>query len=115
MNIKFTWKIWVLIIFLLFSVLSIFGFPPTFFKTGVFISSIESNSAAFDSGLRQGQIIIAVDGKEIKNLGDYANALSGKFDSNVSEKIILTTTNVEFILFENHPPEIIVSNIPKTN
>ena len=115
MNIKFTWKIWVLIIFLLFSVLSIFGFPPTFFKTGVFISSIESNSAAFDSGLRQGQIIIAVDGKEIKNLGDYTNALSGKFDSNESEKIILTTTNAEFILFENHPPEIIVSNILKTN
>ena len=115
MNIKFTWKIWVLIIFLLFSVLSIFGFPPTFFKTGVVISSIESNSAAFDSGLRQGQIIIAVDGKEIKNLGDYANALLGKFDSNESEKIIVTTTSAEFVLFENHPPEIIVSNILKTN
>ncbi|MBI2043115.1 hypothetical protein HYT25_01865 [Candidatus Pacearchaeota archaeon] len=117
MNIKFTWKIWLLIILLVFSMLSIFGFPPMLFEEGVLIKSVASNSTAFSEGLRQGQMIIAVDGKEIKNIDDYSNALSGKFpvNSNQSVKTEITTKDSEIILFSKTAPEITVSNIPKTN
>ena len=67
---KLTWKIWLLIVVLAFSLLSIFGFPPQFFQKGVLITSVETNSTAFEEGLRQGQIIIGVDGKKIDNLDD---------------------------------------------
>jgi len=67
MKLKFTWKIWLLIIVLVFSLLSIFGFPPTFLEKGVIITHIEANSTAFDMGLRQGQIITSIDGNKINN------------------------------------------------
>ena len=74
---KIGWKIWVLIIFLVFSLLAIFGFPPTFLQKGVFVSSIEANSTAFEQGLRQNQIIIELDGQKIENLEDKVT-LSGE-------------------------------------
>ena len=115
MNIKFTWKIWLLIILLTLSFVSIFGFPPMFFEEGVVIKSVSSNSTAFAEGLRQGQVIIAIDEKEVKNIEDYADTISGKFPSNESVKTTITTKESEIILFSSHAPEIIVSNIQKTN
>ncbi len=114
-NMKLGWRIWALIIILGLSLLAIFGFPPTFFQDGVVIKSVSQNSTSFDSGLRQNQIIIGIDGKEINNVEDYANALAGKFVSNTSTKTIITMKNSEFVLFTNSAPEITVSNVPKTN
>src|SRR3990167_661625 len=114
-NMKLGWRIWTLIVILLLSLLAIFGFPPTFFQDGVVIKSVSQNSTSFDSGLRQNQIIIGIDGKEIKNVEDYADALAGKFISNTSTKTIITMKNSEFVLFTNSAPEITVSNVPKTN
>lgn len=111
---KIGWRVWLLIIILLLSLLSIFGMPPTFFAKGVVIKSVEANSTAFNSGLRQGQTITAVDGKEITNLDDYTIALEGKFIANKSVKMIVTTKDSEVIFFSKSPPEITVSNIPKT-
>jgi len=115
MKIKFTWKIWILIIVLLFSLLSIFGFPPTFFQQGVLITSVDQNSTAFEQGLRQGQIITAIDGKEISSLEDFTNILQNKFPSQEKIKTTVFTEDVEYILFSNEAPEIIATNIPKTN
>ncbi len=115
MKINFTWKIWVLIIFLILSTLSIFGMPPTFFEKGVVIKSVDLNSTSFDQGLRQGQIIIGIDGREIANLEDYAKALSGKFASNENVRMTITTEDSEFVLFSNHLPDITVSDISKSN
>ncbi|MBU2053016.1 MAG: PDZ domain-containing protein, partial [Nanoarchaeota archaeon] len=112
---KLTWKIWLLIIVLVLSLLSIFGMPPTLFQKGVLVTSIESNSTAFEQGLRQGQIIIEIDGKSITSLDDFSNALQGKFDSDENVKTIINTKDSEIILFSNQAPEIIVSEIPKTN
>ena len=112
---KLTWKIWLLIIVLGFSLLSIFGMPPTFLEKGVLITSIESNSTAFEQGLRQGQTIVAIDGKIINNLEDFSNTLSGKFSSNENIKIIFQTQESEVILFSDQAPNITVAEIPKTN
>lgn len=104
-----------MIVILALSVISIFGVPPTFFEKGVVIKSVGLNSTAFDQGLRQGQIITFIDGKSISNSDDYAKTLSGKFISNESVKTIVTTKNSEFVLFSSNPPEIIVSDVSKSN
>ena len=115
MKTKLTWKIWLLIIIVALSLLSIFGMPPTFFQKGVLVTSIETNSTAFEQGLRQGQIIIEIDSQKITNINDFTKIMQGKFDSNESVKTILQTKDSEIILFSNQAPEIIVSEIPKTN
>ncbi len=111
---KLTWKIWLLIIILGFSLLSIFGMPPTFTQKGVLITSVELNSTAFEQGLRQDQIITNIDGVSIENLEDFSNALK-KFPSEENIKIIFQTRDFEIILFSNHAPNITVAEVPKTN
>ena len=108
---KLTWKIWLLIIFVVLSLLSVFGLPPSFFQKGVLITSVEVNSTAFEQGLRQGQVIIEIDGEEISNLEDFSNIMQEKFIYNESAKIIITTKNSEIVLFTDHIPEITVSEI----
>ena len=71
---KLTFKIWLLIIVLALSLLSIFGFPPTFTQKGVLITSVDANSTAYEQGLRQGQVITQIDGQTIGNLDDFSNA-----------------------------------------
>ena len=63
--VKISWRVWLLIIAIMLSLLSIFGFPPTFAENGVLIKSVEQNSTAFEAGLRAGHIIKSVDGQEI--------------------------------------------------
>ena len=114
---KFTWKLWILIIFLAFSFLSIFvsSNGVTFFQKGVIIASVEKNSTAFEQGLRQGQIITKIDGQQISNLGDFTSAIKNKYDSGENIKTIITTDVAEFILFSKENPKITVTEIPKTN
>jgi len=115
MKIDLTWRIWVLIAVIALSLLSIFGSPTKFFQEGVLITSVGSNSTAFTEGLQQGQIITHIDGQIISDIEDYSRAMQGKFISNQSIKTIINTKNSEVILFSNTPPEITVSEIPKTN
>ncbi len=112
---KLTFRIWFLIIILLFSLISIFGLPPTFTEKGVIITSIESNSTAFEQGLRQGQVITSIDGNIIYDLEDFTNIIQEKFPSQEKVKTTITTKKTEFILFSNETPDMIVSDIPKTN
>ncbi len=113
MKLKLTLRIWILIISILFSMLAIFGIPD--FQKGVLINSIETNSTAFEQGLRQGQIITYIDGIRINSLDDYSKAFEGKFISNESIKITINTDKLEAILFSNHPPNITVEEIKTTN
>jgi preprotein translocase subunit SecD len=114
MKTKLTWKLWILIIVLAMSLLSIFGFPPTFFQKGVLITSVDQNSTAFEQGLRQGQIIIGINGEEINDLNDFSKILEGKYPSEENIKIIFNTIDSEIILFTKNSPQITVSEIPKT-
>src|SRR3989339_680413 len=112
---KLTWRIWILIIILVMSLISIFGIPPTFMQKGVIITSIDSNSTAFIQGLKQGQVITGVDGEDINNLEDYTRIIQGKYLTDENVKTIINTKDSEIILFTNSAPEIIVTDIPKTN
>ena len=61
---KLSFRIWLLIIILIASLLSIFvssSYGFAIFQKGVLITSVEQNSSAFEQGLRQGQIIIGID------------------------------------------------------
>ncbi|MBI2044051.1 PDZ domain-containing protein [Candidatus Pacearchaeota archaeon] len=114
MNFKFTWRMWVLIIALILSVLAIVGNPMNLLASGVIITNIDQNSTAFDQGLRQGQIITEIDGQEISNIDDYSNIMLGKFNG-ADIKTTIQTKNQEFILLSNKSPEITVSELQKTN
>ncbi len=107
-------KIWLLIIVLVFSIVSIINFQGIFSK-GVLITSVELNSTAFEQGLREGQIITSIDGKAVNNLADFTKIIQAKFPSDENVKTIINTDDVEAILFTENAPEITVSDIPKTN
>ncbi len=112
---KLSIRIWILIIILAFSLISIFGLPPKFLDSGVAITSVDSNSTAFEQGLRTGQVITAIDGKPVSNLEEFTAALSGKYPSPGNVKTIFTSDKIDIILFSKEAPEITVANIPKTN
>lgn len=115
MKLKLTLKIWILILVLAFSLISIFGFPPKFFQTGVTITSVEPNSTAFEQGLRVGQILVGIDGKPIETIEDFTTRIQEKFPSEENIKTTFTTQSSEAILFTKQAPEITVAAIPKTN
>ena len=106
-------RIWILIIVLFLAFLSIA--PWKALEKGVYIRSVELNSSAFEMGLRQGQIISSIDGKSISHLEDFKETFSIKNYSGENVKTIIITDQGEFILFSNESPEIIVSEIPKSN
>ena len=115
MKFKFTWRIIVLILFILFSLIWIFGLPPAFLQKGVLIKSVDSNSTAFESGLRQGQFIQSIDGEKIRTLEDFTNIIKEKYPSKESKKAIFGTNQGQVIIYSNETPAITVSEIPKTN
>ena len=114
MNFKFTWKIWLLIIVLLLSLISIFGLYPGFLQKGVLITHVEPNSLAFEQGLKSGQIISSIDGNTIASLNDYFSAINKKNLGDYSKTEIVTSDGKSFILYSNSSPEITVSSIPNT-
>ena len=111
-KIKLTWKLWILIFLLVISLLSIFGFPPTFLKKGVVVTSIEINSTLFNLGLRQGEILTSINNQKISNLEDYTKIIN-TFEFNKT-KLIVHTDKQEYIGLFNSPLNITVSDIPNT-
>ena len=107
---RLTWRVWVLIIALALSLLAI---KPNF-DEGIMVKSVDTNSSAFESGLRQGQVIIAIDGKEVKTIEDYVAAMD-KFPSEERVRTTFTTEDGEFIVFSNQTPGLTVGKIPTTN
>jgi len=115
MKIKLTWKIWILIIVIALSLISIFGLPPKFLEKGVLITSVEQNSSAFNEGLRKGQIIDSIDGQKVNSVDDYSRIISENFPTEEKIKLIITTKDSQAVLFVNQSPEITIVNLPKTN
>ncbi|MCH7567796.1 MAG: hypothetical protein IIA87_00050 [Nanoarchaeota archaeon] len=83
-------------------------------ESGVLVKTVDQDSQAFEQGLREGEIIKAVNGKEVKNLEDYANIMDSLFLSEENIRIDLTTKNTDYTLFINETPRIIIQEIPKT-
>ena len=107
---KFSWKIWLLIITLICAALVI---APNFEK-GVIIKSVEKNSTAFDSGLRNNMIIKTVNGKTIDNFEDYTKTMETIFPVENKTSLKINTRDTEFILYTDEAPKITISDIPKT-
>jgi len=114
MKLKFTWKIWLWLIFLILALISIF-ITPTFLQKGVLVKSVNQNSSIFEQGLRTEQVITAIDGKTINNVDDYFKIMQSKFPATENVKTIITTSGGEYSIYSNKVPEITVSNLPKTN
>jgi preprotein translocase subunit SecD len=117
MKLKLTWRLWLLVIAIIFSLLAILITPNgiTFFQKGVLITSVDSDSMAFEEGLKKGNIIIGIDGQNVGNLEDYSKIFQEKFISGENVKTIIQTKDSEIILFSNKSLEITVSEIPLTN
>ena len=114
---KLSFRIWLLIAILLVSLLSIFvsSYGLTIFQKGVLITSVDQNTSAFEAGLRQGQIITAIDGHTINNLTDFSGYIQGKFPSEEPVKTVITTKeSASIILYSRNAPNMTVSSIPKT-
>jgi len=106
-------RVWILILVLFLSLLAIA--PWKVFNKGVLVKSVEVNSTTFEQGIRQGQIITEIDGQKVKTIEDYSRIINAKNFSNTSIKTTISTNQGEFILFDNKPPEIIISSLPKSN
>ncbi len=112
--IKLTWRIWVLAVLLALSVLSIFSFPPLFLSKGVIVKGVEINSTAFNEGLKQGEIISAINNKPVNNFEDYSKIVSSASNTNDSVKWVITTNKNTYSFFNKGSLQLVVKNIPKT-
>lgn len=99
-----SWKIWLLIFFILGSLLAIF---PLDFSQGIEITNVGADSISSQQGLRQGMKILSIDGSPITSLDAYQSAIS-KFPTTEFEKFTIDTDQGSFILFLNNTPDITV-------
>ncbi|MEM3405610.1 MAG: hypothetical protein QW117_01410 [Candidatus Pacearchaeota archaeon] len=109
-RIKIGIRTWILIFFLVFSIISI---KPSFEK-GVIIKSVEKDSQEEISGLKPGLIIKEINGIKINNVKDYSFVLSNINFENFT-KIEITTKYQTFYIFKNESLKINVADIPRNN
>ncbi len=104
-------RVWILIVALLVSILAI---HPSF-QSGVIVKSVDRDSQLFDKGLKQGEIIKQVNGKEIKTIQDYASIIEKYFPTDKEIRFQIKTEKNDYTILTNQTPEITVGEIPKTN
>lgn len=98
-------RVWVLIIFLILSVLAI---SPSF-KSAAVVSSIGKDN--YFQGLGTGEIIKSLNGQTISNKDSYYSVLSSiDFASSEDTKITLVTNKDTYLAFTNSSPDIIVAD-----
>ena len=71
---KLTFRIWMLIIIVLISLLLIFPLQNLLGEKGPIVKSIDKNSSLFEAGLRQGQLITQINGQPIATIEDFNKA-----------------------------------------
>ena len=115
---KITFRIWILIVVVLLSLISIFSIPPMIFEDGVVIKSVEQNSTIFQDGIREGMIIQSINGQVINTYEDYTRIMTpiSNLDINETQKITINTKNLEVINLytRNIVDDILVEEIPAT-
>lgn len=110
---KLSFRIWLLMIVLALSFLSIFGLPPQFLEKGVVVKSVEQNSTAQLNGIYSGMIIKLINSQPINNKEDYSRVISNIIFQNKT-KLTITSNSREIIYLADKAPEITIDNIPKT-
>lgn len=111
---KFTWRIWLLVILLALSLLTIFS-STGLTKSGVLVDSIGINSTLLDQGMTKGEIITSIDGLTVDSLEAFSLILSQKYLSDEKVKTTFTTDKNEYIIYSNEAPEMTVKELSKTN
>lgn len=115
---KITFKMWVLFACVMLSLISIFSIPPLVFEKGVLVSSVEQNTTVFENGLREGMVILEINGMTIDSMEDHSMAFEPftHLGENETQKLILKTKDLEIIdLFTNEIiNDISVEEIPST-
>ncbi len=107
---KLTWRIWILIIAIVFSIIAI---RPTF-KSGIIVTSIDQNSELLKQGLSTGEIIRSINGKEIKNKQDYALITKDLFTNNSEKRVDISTDRAEYTILANKSLDITIDSVPRT-
>ena len=83
------------------------------FESGVLVKSISQDSQIFQAGLRQGDIIKSINGKNTNTLVDYSQAMNEVFSPGGEVRLQISTTKNEYVLLTNETPIITVSEIKK--
>ncbi|MAG38021.1 hypothetical protein CMI45_01370 [Candidatus Pacearchaeota archaeon] len=107
---KIGWRVWILIVAILLSLLAI---RPSF-DTGVVVDSLDKDSLLYGEGLRQGDVIKSINGMEIENKGDYGNVVTEIFSDNVEKRVDIVTDKNQYTLLVNESFKITVADISKT-
>ena len=109
---KITFKIGLLLAFIMFSLISIFSIPPVFLQKGLEITSVSQNSTLSLEGLKKGDIITNINGIPIVTMQDYASAISflGKQKIEIKTK----TTDIISLVSSEDFSNITVSKVPTT-
>ncbi len=96
---KITFKIWVLIVVVTLSLISIFSIPPMILRDGVVVTSVKQNSTIFEHGLREGMTILSINGQIIESIEDYKISLKSfsNLDENETQKLTIQTEGLEII------------------
>ena len=106
---KLGWRIWMLIIVLILSLLAI---SPSF-KDGIKVSSIEKNSSLAEAGLTTGEVILEVNGQKVTDKHSYAEIIS-KIDLTDQKRFDIKTEKGEYTVLLNGSIPISVDDIPKS-
>lgn len=104
-----SWRIWLLIIALLLSLLAI---KPSF-ETGVLVKSVEKNSTLFNDGLRAGEVIVSINGQTVKSKIEYAQLIEN-MEFGKDTRIDIKTKTGEYTSFVNAAPGITVDDLART-
>ncbi len=111
---KLTFRIWMLLFFVVASFLVIFVSSDGImaFQKGVIISSVPENSTLYNSGLRNGMVLQSINQNKINNLEEYSLLVS----FNGTKKTILKTNELELIALVSQEDfqNITISEIPLT-
>ena len=108
---KLGWRLWLLIIALLLSILAI---RPTF-ETGALIKSVDRDSQAFEQGLKSGEVIKFINNVEVKDTQDYAREIQKIFPTQQEIRVDIVTDKGEYVLYTNQSPQITTTNVPRTS
>lgn len=119
---KITIRLWIVAVLVVLALTSMFvTLNPvgiTFLQKGVVISSVESDSYAFQEGLRKNMIIKQINGREVISISDYNLLLDDlrNLNENETTRLVITTDSIEIIgLFDkNFVDEVSVKEIPST-
>jgi preprotein translocase subunit SecD len=107
---KISFRVWVLIIVLILSLLAI---RPTF-ESGVVVKSVERDSELYKQGLKTGEIIKQLNGEQVKTIDDYSKIIQETFLTPGEKKIEIKTKQNQYTILTNQTPTITVDNVPRT-